>query len=205
MTRKKFFEKIFFDNEPLVQKKIITIPNIITSIGIILTIFYVLMYATHTLQKLIPVIIFLIGFSDFLDGIAARLLNQHSVLGKFLDPARDRMLMIAVLVNMILIINSYVVLIWLIIVFEISIISIHAIAKYKYNLNIGVHALGKFRLLVHMISAELFVIIVYWPSWWAANGPAQPIIDTTLLLFIMLIASMLAAFSYLGKLISSQK
>lgn len=205
MRIKKFFRKIFFNDEPRVQRKIITVPNIITGAGIILTIFYVLMYATHTLEMLIPVVIFLVGFSDFLDGIAARLLNQHSVLGKLIDPARDRMLMIAVLVNIFLIINSYVILIWLIVVFEILVILIHAIAKYKYNLNIGVHAIGKFRLLIHLICAQLFVVIVYWPSWWEANKPEWPTVDITLLLFIMLAASIFAAFSYLSKLISSQE
>lgn len=163
------------------------------------------MYTTHTLEILIPVVIFFVAFSDFLDGMAARLLNQHSMLGKLLDPARDRMLMVAVLANIILIVNSYTILIWAIIAFEISILAIHAIAKYKYNLILGVHTWGKLRLLVHMICAGLFTIIVYWPLQWEANKPLWPTIDITLLLVVMLTASMFAAFSYLSKLISSQE
>lgn len=83
-----------------VSRRIATVPNFITGIGILLTAFYIWQFSEEKFVFLIPITICLIGISDFLDGFTARYLDQHSVLGKIIDPLRDRLLGAAIIVNM---------------------------------------------------------------------------------------------------------
>lgn len=201
MEFRKVWRNLTYDkNADFFENKIITVPNIITFGGILLTVSYALLYLTRTWEFLIPVVILLIGFSDFLDGVLARLLNQVSTFGKFLDPLRDRIMLIAVLVNIALFIEgvNYIIL-SLVIITECGIVLINGIAKFKYQLYVQAHWVGKLRLLVHMISAGIFSLTLYWPNF---NSKLTDI-DPNLLLFIMLTASIFTAGKYLSNLISS--
>ena len=79
----------------------------------------------------------------------------------------------------------------------------NAFAKFKFKLNIKVHLVGKVRLLIHLASAWIFSVMVYWPNVWKNIKPAWPSVNINLLLFVMLTASILTAGMYLKKLISS--
>jgi cardiolipin synthase len=71
-----------------------TIPNLITSIRIILTpIFIIYLINERFLSAL--VVFVLAGLSDSADGLIARLFSQKSRLGTFLDPLADKILLIA--------------------------------------------------------------------------------------------------------------
>ena len=85
-----------------------TLPNIITlsRIGLI-PVFVVLFYLQPNYQDGEPLawinnslvaIFALISFTDFLDGLLARKLNQVSALGAFLDPVADKLMICAALV-----------------------------------------------------------------------------------------------------------
>ena len=184
--------------------RILTIPNIVTGLGILLTISYVLMYATHTAEVLIPIIVIIIGFSDVLDGLLARALNQESELGAFIDPLRDRLLMLATIANILWVADGVnVVLVAYILYAESIVVITNAFAKFKFKLNIKVHLVGKVRLLIHLASAWIFSVMVYWPNVWKNIKPAWPSVNINLLLSVMLTASILTAGMYLKKLISS--
>ena len=74
-----------------------TIPNLITSIRIILTpIFVIYLINDRFLEALI--VFALAGLSDGADGFIARLYNQKSRLGAFLDPLADKILLISAFV-----------------------------------------------------------------------------------------------------------
>jgi len=74
-----------------------TIPNLITSIRIILTpIFVIYLINDRFLSALIVFVI--AGLSDGADGFIARLFNQKSRLGAFLDPLADKILLISAFV-----------------------------------------------------------------------------------------------------------
>ena len=66
----------------------IKIPNILTIGRIILVpIFVITFYIPGFLGDLIPFFIFLLAsFTDFLDGLLARLYKEESKLGELLDP-----------------------------------------------------------------------------------------------------------------------
>jgi len=72
----------------------ISIPNILTLIRILLTPLLVILL----LRDLFPLalLVFAIaGLTDGLDGLVARLLNQRTALGAYLDPAADKLLLIS--------------------------------------------------------------------------------------------------------------
>lgn len=72
----------------------ISIPNILTLIRILLTPLLVILL----MRDLFPMalLVFAIaGLSDGLDGLIARLLNQRTALGAYLDPAADKLLLVS--------------------------------------------------------------------------------------------------------------
>jgi cardiolipin synthase len=74
-----------------------TVPNLITAIRIILAPIFVI-YLIHD-QFLSALIVFIIcGVSDGLDGLVARLFDQKTQLGVYLDPLADKILLVAAFV-----------------------------------------------------------------------------------------------------------
>jgi cardiolipin synthase len=74
-----------------------TIPNAIGYIRLaLIPVFLVLAFSSEDGTSAAAVIVFaVIGWSDYLDGIAARVTGQYSRLGALLDPLCDRLLVIA--------------------------------------------------------------------------------------------------------------
>ena len=71
-----------------------TIPNLISTIRIILVpIFIIYLINDRFLAALIVFVV--AGLSDGADGLTARLLNQKSRLGSYLDPLADKFLLVA--------------------------------------------------------------------------------------------------------------
>jgi cardiolipin synthase len=72
----------------------ISIPNILTVVRILLTPVFVIML----LQRLYPqalLVFAFAGLSDGLDGFIARYFNQRTVLGAYLDPMADKLLLVS--------------------------------------------------------------------------------------------------------------
>jgi cardiolipin synthase len=74
-----------------------TIPNAIGYVRLaLIPVFLVLALSSDTGTDPLPVVIFaVIGWSDYLDGIAARVTGQYSRLGTLLDPLVDRLLVLS--------------------------------------------------------------------------------------------------------------
>ena len=74
-----------------------TLPNAIGYIRLaLLPVFLVLAFRSDNGTDAWPLVIFaVIGFSDYLDGITARLTGQYSRMGTLLDPLVDRLLVIS--------------------------------------------------------------------------------------------------------------
>jgi CDP-diacylglycerol--glycerol-3-phosphate 3-phosphatidyltransferase len=74
-----------------------TIPNAIGYVRLaLIPVFLVLALGSEGGTDALPVVIFaVIGWSDYLDGIAARVTGQYSRLGALLDPLVDRLLVLA--------------------------------------------------------------------------------------------------------------
>jgi CDP-diacylglycerol--glycerol-3-phosphate 3-phosphatidyltransferase len=74
-----------------------TIPNAIGYVRLaLIPVFLVLAFGSDHGTDALPVVIFaVVGWSDYLDGIAARVTGQYSRLGALLDPLVDRLLVLA--------------------------------------------------------------------------------------------------------------
>ena len=74
-----------------------TIPNAIGYIRLaLIPVFLVLALSSESGTDALPLVIFaVIGWSDYLDGIAARVTGQYSRLGTLLDPLVDRLLVLS--------------------------------------------------------------------------------------------------------------
>ena len=76
-----------------------TVPNLITTIRIILAPVFVIYLIND--QFLAALIVFLLcAISDGLDGMVARLMSQRSKLGAYLDPLADKLLLVAAFVTL---------------------------------------------------------------------------------------------------------
>jgi CDP-diacylglycerol--glycerol-3-phosphate 3-phosphatidyltransferase len=74
-----------------------TIPNAIGYVRLaLIPVFLVLAFSSGDGQSTLAVIVFaVVGWSDYLDGIAARVTGQYSRLGALLDPLVDRLLVLS--------------------------------------------------------------------------------------------------------------
>jgi len=80
-----------------VSSTVVTVPNLISMLRLALVpVFAVLIVAGHDVWAL--AVLAFSGFTDWLDGVLARRLNQVSKLGQMLDPAADRLFILVTLV-----------------------------------------------------------------------------------------------------------
>lgn len=77
----------------------ISIPNLLTLVRILLTPVLVILLL-RDLFHLALLVFFIAGLSDGLDGLIARLLNQRTKLGAYLDPAADKLLLTSAFVTL---------------------------------------------------------------------------------------------------------
>ncbi len=81
------------------SKSPINVPNIITIIRILLTPFFVILLLKDlTFQALL--VFTIAGISDGLDGFIARYFNQRTVLGAYLDPLADKLLLMSAFISL---------------------------------------------------------------------------------------------------------
>ncbi|MBM4276025.1 MAG: CDP-alcohol phosphatidyltransferase family protein [Deltaproteobacteria bacterium] len=76
-----------------------TVPNLITLVRILLTPLFIIFLIQGRYQKALIVFV-LAGLSDLADGLIARLWQQKSPLGAYLDPVADKLLMAASFVTL---------------------------------------------------------------------------------------------------------
>jgi cardiolipin synthase (CMP-forming) len=82
-----------------VSQASLTIPNVITLIRILLTPLFIIFLIQGNYRKALAVFL-LAGISDMADGLIARIWQQKSRLGSYLDPLADKILMAASFVTL---------------------------------------------------------------------------------------------------------
>jgi len=139
----------------------IKIPNILTIGRIILVpIFVCAFYIPGFLGDLIPFFIFLLAsFTDFLDGLLARLYKEESKLGELLDPIADKIIVATALVLLVMndIINNYEVIAAIIILTREIMISGLREFLAKAQVSMPVTGLAKFKTFIQMFSIALLL------------------------------------------------
>ena len=139
----------------------IKIPNILTIGRIILVpIFVITFYIRGFLGDLIPFFIFLLAsFTDFLDGLLARLYKEESKLGELLDPIADKIIVAAALVLLVMnnIISNYEVIAAIIILTREILISGLREFLAKAQVAIPVSGLAKFKTFIQMFAIAILL------------------------------------------------
>ena len=138
------------------------IPNILT-IGriIIVPIFVLSFYIPGIVGDLVPFFLFVLAsFTDFLDGLLARLYKEESKLGELLDPIADKILVASALVLLVMngIIKNYEVIAAIIILTrEILISGLREFLAKKREVSLPVSSLSKFKTIMQMLSIALLL------------------------------------------------
>ena len=139
----------------------IKIPNILTIGRIVLVpVFVITFYIPGFLGDLIPFFIFfLASFTDFLDGLLARLYKEESKLGELLDPIADKIIVAAALVLLVMndIIRNYEVIAAIIILTREILISGLREFLAKSQVSMPVTGLAKFKTFIQMFAIAILL------------------------------------------------
>ena len=139
----------------------IKIPNILT-IGriIIVPIFVLTFFIPGLFGDLIPFFLFaLASFSDYLDGLLARMFKEESKLGELLDPIADKILVAAALILLVMngTIKNYEVIAAIIILTREILISGLREFLAKGQITMQVTSLSKLKTFIQMISIAILL------------------------------------------------
>ena len=137
------------------------IPNILT-IGriIIVPIFVLTFFIPGFFGDLIPFFLFVIAsFTDYLDGLLARLFKEESKLGELLDPIADKILVAAALILLVMngTIENYEVIAAIIILTREILISGLREFLAKGSITMQVTSLSKLKTFIQMISIAILL------------------------------------------------
>ena len=137
------------------------IPNILTIGRIIIVPFFVIaFYLPGFYGDIIALVLFIIAsFTDFLDGMLARMMEQESKLGELLDPIADKIIVAAALILLVMngaIKNFEVIAAIIILTREILISGLREfLAKGKIKLPVS--NLAKLKTVLQMVSIALLL------------------------------------------------
>jgi CDP-diacylglycerol--glycerol-3-phosphate 3-phosphatidyltransferase/cardiolipin synthase len=140
----------------------IKIPNILT-IGriIIVPIFVLSFFIPGIVGDLVPFFLFVLAsFTDFLDGLLARLYKEESKLGELLDPIADKILVATALVLLVMngIIKNYEVIAAIVILTrEILISGLREFLAKRKEKSVPVSSLSKFKTFIQMLSIAMLL------------------------------------------------
>ena len=137
------------------------IPNILT-IGriIIVPIFVLTFFIPGFFGDLIPFFLFVIAsFTDYLDGLLARLFKEESKLGELLDPIADKILVAAALILLVMngVIKNYEVIAAIIILTREILLSGLREFLAKSSITMQVTSLSKLKTFIQMISIAILL------------------------------------------------
>ena len=137
------------------------IPNILT-IGriIIVPIFVLTFFIPGFFGDLIPFFLFVLAsFTDYLDGLLARLFKEESKLGELLDPIADKIIVSAALILLVMngTIKNYEVIAAIIILTREILISGLREFLAKTSVSIQVTSLAKLKTLFQMLSIAILL------------------------------------------------
>ena len=142
------------------KRKIITIPNILSTVRLALIPFMLWAYCVLDSYSLTAALVILSGLTDVVDGFIARRFNMISDLGKALDPVADKLTQIAILFCLVTRFPLILLPLVLIIVKEISAGVLRAIILHKAKEVEGAVWHGKVNTVI--LYTVMFIHIVWY-------------------------------------------
>ena len=179
----------------------LTLPNLVTWLRILLIPLIVGVYylpeewLSYSGQNVAATTIFIVAaLTDWLDGYLARVLNQMSAFGAFLDPVADKLVVVAALIVLLKLGRVDMVVGLIIIGREIAISALREwMAQIGASRSVAVHMLGKLKTVVQMVAIPFLLY----------HGMLFGVIDTqrwgTWLIWIAAVLTIWSMIYYLQK------
>lgn len=149
----------------------------------------------HTLfahQDVVAAVIFILASAtDGLDGYIARKRHQVTVLGKFMDPLADKLLVSAALISLVELREVTAWVAWIILAREFAVTGLRAIAAVD-RVVISASKLGKVKTITQVVAISA-ILLHDWPLSLIGIHIGQP------LLYIALIFTVISGLDYLVK------
>ena len=142
------------------KNKIITIPNILSTVRLLMIPFMLWAYCALESPAITAILVVLSGLTDVVDGFIARRFNMISDLGKALDPVADKLTQIAILFCLVTRFPLILLPLVLIIIKEISSGVLRAIILHKANEVEGAVWHGKANTVI--LYTVMFIHIVWY-------------------------------------------
>ena len=148
-----------------------TIPNLLTWLRIIMIPVFVAIYylpeswvSPHWLNFIATLIFAFAAITDWLDGYLARVLNQTSAFGAFLDPVADKLMVAAALIVLVNLDRVDVLVTLVIIGREIAISALREwMAEMGASKNVAVSFVGKIKTASQMTA--ILLLLYHDPVW----------------------------------------
>ena len=153
---------------PALKRELFTLPNVLTylRIGMIPFVIFFLMLSDRELVDLewsqwaafVAFLLFsLAAITDYLDGWIARSRDEVTIVGKFIDPVADKLIVLAVLVALVQLqrVESWIVI--LILLREVSINGLRTLAIAE-GLQIDVNKMGKFKTAFQLFGVQGLIL-----------------------------------------------
>ena len=142
------------------KNKIITIPNILSTVRLLMIPFMLWAYCVLESPEITAILVVLSGLTDVVDGFIARRFNMISDLGKALDPVADKLTQIAILFCLVTRFPLILLPLILIIVKEVSAGVLRAIILHKAKEVEGAVWHGKANTVI--LYTVMFIHIVWY-------------------------------------------
>ena len=172
--------------------------NILTLFRIVLIpVVMLLLDANTPFTGLMAAIVFIAaGITDYFDGWVARRYNQSTVLGQFLDPLADKLLVMAILIMLAAQNRVSSVLVILLIAREITISGLRSIAVLEGYI-LKSDKLGKFKTTFQFLSISFLCVHYSYPiDFFFFTTQVNFSLVGIILLYVSLAYSLLSAFLY---------
>ena len=191
------------------RTELTNLPNVVTMGRVLLVPFVLLMIDNYNPLRTFLASLLYIGAAagDALDGYLARKRNQVSVLGKFLDPLADKLIVTAVLVTMVALGRAPAWLVVLLIGRDLAINGLRSIASAE-GLVIAASDGGKIKTALQLVAIMTMLIHFRYPLVGSEIIFGQPIgVDYhrvgLMLLYLSAIVSMASGADYMRKFFSA--
>lgn len=143
----------------------LTLPNLITWLRILLIPFFVAIFylpphaiAPHWVNLTATLVFLVAALTDWLDGYLARVLNQMSAFGAFLDPVADKLMVAAALIVLVEIGRVDTLVALIIIGREIAVSALREwMANSGHSKSVAVSFLGKIKTAAQMVAITLLL------------------------------------------------
>ncbi|MCU1414219.1 MAG: CDP-diacylglycerol--glycerol-3-phosphate 3-phosphatidyltransferase [Microbacteriaceae bacterium] len=146
-----------------ISSRILTVPNILSFLRLLLVpVFFIAILAGH--DRVALALLIASSITDFVDGQIARRFNQVTRLGQLLDPAADRLLILAALVGLTV---REVVPLWLFIVIVARDVMLIVLGILLANNGYGplpVHHIGKFATFCLFFAIPILMLGLSFPA-----------------------------------------